>query len=174
MLNWNRAINAGFLGAVAMTALMLTLRTLGLTPMDLEMMLGSMVNSTIGMAAWMLGLFMHLGVGAGFGVVYAGIMESLGRSGWPLGLAIAAVHTFVSGFILPLIGALHPLVQIGTMAPPGIFASGLGAPGVFLFIALHLVYGAIVGAFYVVLWTAPEASPSLESCRKGPSTVRRG
>lgn len=171
MLNWNRAINAGLLGAAAMTVLMLILRSLGWTPINLEMMLGSMVTSTIGLAAWMLGLYMHLVAGAVFGVLYAEIMEHLGRAGWAVGLGIGGLHALLAGLILPLLGAIHPLVQTGTLAPPGLLGSGMGAGGGILFILLHLMFGAIVGAFYVALSAAPEERSPGEPAPRRPSTV---
>ncbi|HLY09498.1 MAG TPA: hypothetical protein VKW04_09370 [Planctomycetota bacterium] len=178
MINVNRAINAGFVGATCMTFFMILMRGVGVTSMNLELMLGSMVTSETGMGSWLLGLFLHLFVGAVFGVIYGAIMEMLGRGGWAVGLAIGAVHTVLSGFILPLIGAMHPLVRSGALAPPGIFASGLGAGAVVLFILLHLGFGATVGGFYVVLARTPdedeEAEPFPTHTRRPPSAVHRG
>jgi len=170
MLNWNRAINAGFLGAAAMTVLMIALRTLGLTTMNLETMLGSMVTSTPDFGSWGLGFLIHLIAGALFGIVYGFVLERLGRTGWSVGVSIAVVHSVLSGLALPLIGAMHPLVRTGRMPSPGLFASSLGTTGVTVFVALHLLFGAIVGKYYVVLSTAPQTRPA-SAPRRPPSTV---
>lgn len=170
MLNWNRAINAGFLGAAAMTILMIALRTLGITSMNLETMLGSMATSTPDFGSWGLGFLIHLIAGGVFGIVYGFLMENLGRTGWSVGVGIAVVHSVLSGLALPLIGAMHPLVRTGRMPAPGLFASALGGTGVVLFIALHLLFGAIVGTYYIALSTAPRSRPA-EAPRHRPSTV---
>ena len=172
MLNWNRAINAGFLGAAAMTVLMIALRMLGITSMNLETMLGSMATSTADFGSWGLGFLIHLIAGGIFGILYGFVMENLGRTGWSVGVGIAVVHSVLSGLMLPLIGAMHPLVRTGRMPAPGLFASALGGTGVVVFIALHLLFGAIVGAYYIVLSTAPQSRPA-ESPRHRPSTVIR-
>jgi hypothetical protein len=173
MLNWNRAINAGFLGAVAMTVFMIALRTLGVTSLNLEILLGSMVTSTSDIGSWGLGFLIHLIAGALFGIVYGLIMESLGRTGWVVGVGIAAVHAVLSGLALPLIGAAHPLVRSGQIPAPGLFASALGGMGVVLFIALHLIFGAIVGRTYVALSTAPQARPETAPRRRPPTVAHR-
>jgi len=172
MLNWNRAINAGFRGAAAMTVLMVVLRTLGVSSMNLETMLGSMVTSTPDFGSWGLGFLIHLIAGGVFGIVYGFIMESLGRTGWSVGVGIAAVHSVLSGLALPLIGAMHPLVRSGRMAAPGLFASSLGGTAVVLFIALHLLFGAIVGSYYVVLSTAPQPRPAAAP-RRSSTVIHR-
>jgi hypothetical protein len=171
MLNWNRAINAGFLGAVVMTVFMIVLRTLGLTSMNLEAMLGSMVTSIPDFGSWGLGFLIHLIAGGLFGIVYGFLMESLRRTGWSVGVGIAVVHTVLSGLAMPLIGAMHPLVRTGQMPAPGMFASALGGTGVVLFIALHLLFGAIVGKYYVALSKTPKSRPAESPRRRPPSTV---
>jgi len=133
-------------------------------------MLGSMVTSTPDFGSWGLGFLIHLIAGALFGIVYGFVMESLGRTGWSVGVGIAAVHSVLSGLALPLIGAMHPLVRTGRMPAPGLFASALGGTGVVLFIALHLLFGAIVGIYYVALSTAPQSRPAEVPGRR-PSTV---
>lgn len=174
MVNWNRAINAGLVGAAAMTLAGILVRTLGITTMNLELMLGTMVTSQVGMGSWGLGLLIHLVLGALFGLLYGAVMEALGKSGWEVGLGIATVHVVVTGLALPLIGAAHPLVRSGQLAPPGVFASGLGVVGVVLYVALHWLYGVIVGRSYVVLSTVTEPGFTPAARRRPPSTVLRG
>jgi hypothetical protein len=176
VLSWNRAINAGLWGAAAMTALMLVLRGLGLSTLDLELFLGSMVTSTLGFGPWALGLGIHLVIGAGFGVVYAALMETFERSGVRAGILIGAAHAFVAGMILPVLGAAHPLVRAGSLPAPGPFATGMGdGTSAMLFILLHLLYGTIVGSAYIVLSPAAGKEGSApEPGRRPPTALRRG
>ncbi len=176
VLGWNRAINAGLWGAAAMTALMLVVRGLGLSGLNLELFLGSMVTSTLGFGPWALGLGIHLVIGAGFGVVYAALMETSERSGFRAGMLIGAVHAVLAGIFLPLLGAAHPMVRAGSLPAPGPFATGLGdGTAATLFVLLHLLYGAIVGRAYVVLSpAAEEGSPAPEPGRRPPTALRRG
>jgi len=173
MLNWNRAINAGFLGAAAMTVLMIAMRALGVTSMNLEAMLGSMVTAIPDFGSWGLGFLIHLIAGGVFGIVYGFLMESLGRTGWLVGVGIAAVHAVLLGLALPWLGAMHPLVRTGQMPAPGLFASVLGGAGVVLFIALHLLFGAIVGRYYVALSPAPQVRPGSAPRRRPPTVLHR-
>lgn len=176
VLSWNRAINGGFWGAAAMTVLMLIVRGLGLSTLNLELFLGSMVTSTLGFGPWALGLGIHLVIGAGFGVVYAALMETFERSGFRTGMLIGAGHAVLAGMILPLLGAAHPLVRAGGLPAPGPFATGMGdGTAAMLFVLVHLLYGAIVGSAYVVLSpAAEEEGPAPEPGRRPPTALRRG
>lgn len=131
-----------------MTVLMLLARAAGLTEMNGEMMLGSMVTSSMNQATWFLGFAIHMAISVLIALAYAGGMELFGRSGWDIGLGLAVVHTVLAGFFLLTIPAFHPLVQSGDMMEPGAFAANLGAIGVVVFILEHLMYGAIVGQTY--------------------------
>jgi len=167
-------MNAGFLGAAAMTAVMLAARGLDLSGIDLELLLGSLVTSTLGFGPWFLGLGIHFMIGAGFGMVYAALMETFNKSGWRAGLAIACVHVLAAGLILPLIGAAHPLVRTGLLPSPGPFASGMGGAAVVLFVLLHLLYGVIVGACYGVVSPAAEEPDPNRAPRRPPTALRPG
>lgn len=143
-----RAALVGVAGALAMTALMLVLRAVGATSMNFETMLGSMFTTDLGLGTWVLGLAIHLGFGALFGIAYALGMEGLRRQNAGIGLAFALIHTVVSGWVLPQLMLIHPLVRSGQMQNPGFLASSYGAGQVVVFALLHLLYGAVVGALY--------------------------
>lgn len=156
-MNWKSVLNAGVVGGLAMTALGFILRAVQFTPMNGEMMLGSMVTQRMNAPTWFLGLAMHLGVAVAFATAYAWIFERLGRSGWKPGLAIGAGHAVFSGLTMLAMPLLHPMIP-EPMPAPGAFAAALGWPGVTLFVVEHLMFGAIVGAMYVVrpVPTVPE------------------
>lgn len=143
-----RAALVGVIGALAMTVLMLVLRAAGVSAMNFEMMLGSMFTAEINLGTWFFGLAIHLGFGALFGIAYALGMEGLRRQNAGIGLAFALVHTVASGWVLPQLMLLHPLVRSGRLENPGFLASSYGPGEVLVFAVLHLLYGAIVGALY--------------------------
>jgi hypothetical protein len=172
-MNWGNAIGAGILGAVFMTAILLVLRALGVTPMNLEMMLGTLFTESPGLGSWFLGLAIHLAAGALFGVVYGAIMEAARRRGPGVGVAIAVPHAILSGILLPVVGAMHPLVQAGRMVNPGAFAAAAGPLAFVLFVGLHLVFGSVVGGAYELRRFPAGTGPS-EIPRRPPTAVYRG
>jgi hypothetical protein len=142
-----RAVAGGLFGALVVSAVTGILR-FGGVPLNIEMMLGSLALGAIGPEAWLLGLAMHVAAGAIFGIVYAVIFEKgLHAASAGLGLALGSVHAVVTGVFLAFIPDIHPLVP-AFMPAPGLFLLGLGAFGVLLFLALHLLFGVIVGSSY--------------------------
>jgi hypothetical protein len=79
----------------------------------------------------------------------------MGAADAGVGTTLGAVHAVISGIGLAFIPNLHPLIPSAIPAP-GLFLLGLGAWGVVLFLALHLMFGAIVGSYYAVGLAAPE------------------
>jgi len=138
-------IFAGALGAVTMSMIMALARAIG-APINLEMLLGTMVTRTIGSAAWLLGFTMHVAVGAMFGAVYAWLLSWLRvRIGAVSGMWIGLIHAAIVGVALLLLPAIHPLMPELYPAPGPLFLYQ-GLTAVIVFIGVHLIYGAIVGA----------------------------
>lgn len=173
-MNWNRAIGGGILGAVAMTVLMSLLRGAGVTPMNLEMMLGTMFTADPSTGAWILGFAIHLMMGALFGIAYGAAMEGLRHNGWELGVGLAGPHIVLAGLMMPVVAAMHPLVRAGEMGSPGFFAANLGVLGIGIFVAEHLMFGAIVGAVYSLVHEPEAALPRREARypRRPPTAVQ--
>ena len=142
-----RAFSGGVLGALAMSAVMGVLRLSGV-PIDWELMLGSMVMDHLGPLTWLLGLGLNLICGGVFGVLYAATFEyGVKEASAGMGSVVGAVHAVISGIALSFVPALHPLVP-EIWPAPGVFLLALGAFGVLLFVVLHVIFGAIVGAHY--------------------------
>jgi hypothetical protein len=149
-MNYGKAFKAGMLGALAMTVLMVIARALGVTTLNLEMALGSLLTGQIGAGSWMLGLIMHLIVGGLLAQVYAFGFDFVAErsSGW-IGAGFSLIHTSFAGVVLFLLGSIHPLMRNnGVLPAPGPFAINYGALTAVAFVALHLVYGAWVGTLY--------------------------
>lgn len=146
----------GFVGTVALTGMMSASQGLGLSRMSLPYMLGTMVTPNRDRAN-MLGFGLHGINGWLFAVVYAAAFESWRRAGWWRGAAIGLVHgSFVLVAGMPLLPAMHPRManeQHGPtptrqLEPPGFLALHYGRQTPLSVLCAHLVYGAILGAFY--------------------------
>jgi hypothetical protein len=146
-MKYGKAFGAGVLGAVVMTALMAMARAMGM-PVNLEMVLGTMMGGAPSLASWIMGFIIHLMAGGIFALIYAvGFEYWTHCADWLVGLGFGVIHTLFSSVLLAMIPAMHPLVP-EQMPAPGPFMSNLGMMGVLAFFMLHLIYGAIVGAMY--------------------------
>jgi hypothetical protein len=142
-----RAIVAGLVGGLAMTLFAWLVRQTGLQ-MNAEMMLGSMVSSSPGPTAWLIGFVIHLVISALIALIYAwGFERVTHRAGAVVGLGFAVIHVIIAGMVMAMIPAIHPMIP-EQMPAPGAFMANMGGTFVALFVIEHLLYGAIVGAMY--------------------------
>jgi hypothetical protein len=140
-----RAIVAGIVGAVAMSLAMAVARLLGIGA-SLEPMLGSMFGIH-GAAAWIAGFVLHLIIGAVAALGYAVCFEyALQRSGPLVGAALGVAHGLMAGLFMSAIPMMNPLVT-PSRSGAGPFLENLDF-GPALFIGVHAVFGAVVGAVY--------------------------
>ena len=154
-MNFRRAFGAGALGAVVMSFLMAVGRYAGMTELNLEMGLGSMITMTINSGTWVVGLVVHLIAGGIVGLIYAAVFEHVARGATAgLGGAFGAIHSAISGVLLMMMPAVHPLMSttpgVGQLQAPGPFGISYGLATAAAFVILHIIYGAIVGGAYVV------------------------
>jgi hypothetical protein len=150
------ALAGGAVGATVMAAGFRLAQELGWTRMDIPFLLGTMFTGDRRAAA-IIGYFVHLLSGLLFALLYAAVFAATGLATWWFGLALGAVHAAFSGGALAnvLLPAVHP--RMGTvwtdasetplLEPPGFLLANYGRGTVAVHLALHLVYGAIVGAF---------------------------
>jgi uncharacterized membrane protein YagU involved in acid resistance len=129
---------------------------LGLSRMGMPYILGSMFTPDRDRAK-LVGFGLHLLNGWVFAYVYAAAFESWRRATWWLGALIGLVHgAFVLLAGVSLIPSLHPRMageQHGPtptrqLEPPGFLALNYGRRTPISVLLAHLVYGAILGAFY--------------------------
>ena len=146
----------GFVGTVVLTTLLAGSQEFRLTRMNIPYMLGTMVTSDRDRAK-AAGLVLHLFNGWIFATIYAAAFQSWRRATWWLGALIGLVHAmFVLAVGLPMLQGMHPRMaseQQGPtptrqLAPPGFLALNYGKRTPLSIIASHLIYGAILGAFY--------------------------
>jgi len=142
-----RAIAFGIVGAGAISLLSAVARTAGV-PIRLELILGTMFGGSPSPNTFMLGLAVHLAIGGAFGLLYAWLMETVwNHGGASMGMILGFLHASLIGMALGLTPQWHPLVP-AQLADPGPYFANLGVAGVVCFYAVHLAYGAIVGAGY--------------------------
>jgi hypothetical protein len=146
----------GFAATVVLSTIMAVSQRLGYTRMSLPFLLGTMVTPNRD-RAMLLGLLVHMMNGWAFALVYALAFESWHRATWWLGAGIGLVHgLFVLTVGMPIIPAMHPRMvseYFGPtpnrqLQPPGFLALNYGRRTPAVALASHLVYGAILGAFY--------------------------
>ena len=155
-MNWSDGLLWGFVGTVVLTGIMSASQGLGFTRMNLPFMLGTMFTPNRDRAK-LVGFGVHVVNGWVLAFVYAAAFQSWRLAAWWLGLGVGLVHgMFVLLAVMPMLPGLHPRMaseQRGPeptrqLEPPGFLALNYGRRTPLSVIAAHLVYGAILGAFY--------------------------
>jgi len=141
------AFVAGVVGGAVMSVLMWMARTMLGMPVNLEMMLGTMVADP-GTTAWLIGFVMHLMISGAIALLYAWGFENVThRAGWLVGAGFSLIHIVIAGVVMGMMPMMHPRMP-NPISPPGAFMSNLGVMGIVAEVMLHVIYGAIVGAMY--------------------------
>src|SRR5919202_6576829 len=155
-MNRGGALLWGFVGTVVLTGLMSASQGLGLSRMSLPYMLGTIFTPDRDRAK-LVGFGVHLVNGWWLAFIYAAAFQSWRRATWWLGAATGGVHAlFVLLVVMPILPGLHPRMageQRGPtptrqLEPPGFLALNYGRRTPLSVLLAHLVYGAILGAFY--------------------------
>ena len=140
-----RAVFAGVLGALAMSLAMFLLRVGGIN-VNLEALLGTLLEAPAGFNSWIAGFALHLVIGGFVGLVYAFVFEvAVQRSGLLVGMGLGLCHGLLAGLMMSGIPAMNPLTADGNATGP--FLRNV-AFGPFIFILLHCLYGAVTGIAY--------------------------
>jgi hypothetical protein len=157
-MNWSSWLLWGFVGTVVLTTAMAGSQGLRLTRMSLPYMLGTMFTPSRDRAK-ALGFALHLVNGWIFALVYVAAFNLWGRSTWWLGALIGLVHgSFVLTAGMRLVPGIHPRMAsedqgptiVKQLEPPGFLALNYGVQTPISVIAAHILFGAILGAFYSV------------------------
>lgn len=146
----------GFAGTTILTTILRASQALGLTRMDLPLILGLIVTGDRDRAKT-YGFFMHLLNGWIFSLIYAAFFEMLDLATWWIGAAIGIVHAlFILVVGLPVIPGLHPRMATDArgpeptraLEPPGFMALNYGRRTPIVTFIAHLIFGVILGIFY--------------------------
>jgi hypothetical protein len=153
---WAELALWGFLATVVLTTLLAGSQGLGYTRMSIPFMLGTMFTPDRDRAK-LIGFGFHLVNGWWIAAIYAALFHSLGMANGALGAGAGVVHgLFVLAAILPLLPGLHPRMaseQRGPtptrlLEPPGFLGLHYGRRTPVIVLAVHAVYGAVLGGFY--------------------------
>jgi hypothetical protein len=147
----------GFAATVILTTLTIAAQSLGLTRIDIPFIIGTMVTANRDRAK-VIGYAMHLFNGWVFAIVYALFFEYVHIATWWFGALIGTVQgVVVVVVLLPLLPGVHPRMvsdfrgpePTRLLEPPGFLAINYGRSTPIVIIIIHIIYGAILGAFYV-------------------------
>jgi hypothetical protein len=153
-MDYRRAFYCGVLSGL-ITSLCLALgRALGLTDLNGELLLGSLVTHDLSPLAGAIGLVLYLLLAGLVACWYAAAFRHVTqRATWGIGVLFSLVHLGMTALVMNAMGDLHPLVVrpplpllTSQLRAPGLFAANFGALTVAGVVALHLGYGALVGA----------------------------
>ena len=155
-MNWSSWLLWGFVATLALTTLSAGAQGFGLTRMNLPYVLGTILTPNRDRAK-LYGFFMHMGMGLMFSLLYVLIFQSLDEANWWLGVLIGIAQAlFMLLVVVSLMPGLHPRMaseQQGPTAqnllePPGFLALHYGVRTPVAVLISHIVFGAILGAFY--------------------------
>jgi hypothetical protein len=150
------ALAGGFVGTVVLTTGLRLAQELGLTRMDIPLLLGTIFSQDRSRAN-LIGYGLHFLNGLIFSLLYAGVFFAVGQAGWLFGAVLGVVHAAFAGGALVnvLLPALHP--HMGTpwsdarespiLEPAGFMLRNYGRYTALATTVAHLAYGAIVGGF---------------------------
>lgn len=155
-MNWPSVMLWGFVATLILTTVMSVSHGLGLSRMSIPFMLGTMFTPDRNRAPF-IGFMVHLMNGWLFALLYALVFESWGRAEWWLGAGIGLAHALIVLLaLMPLLPGLHPRMAseyqgpepTRNLEPPGFLALNYGRRTPLISILAHVLYGAILGAFY--------------------------
>lgn len=157
---------AGFIGTIAMTALMRASTSAGMTNMPpMPLIQGAMATDDPEKAK-KVGMVMHVILTGTivFGIAYAAIFSALGSAGWLTGLVVGLVHGVVAGLFMKMMGSTHPKMEAVSnfagdttwthdangihIAEPGLFGKNYRAMTPVGLLIGHAMFGVVVGLVY--------------------------
>jgi hypothetical protein len=150
------ALAGGLVGTVLLTSGLRFAQELGMTRMDLPLLLGT-VFTVDRRRASVIGYAWHFFNGLAFSALYGLVFLAVGSAGWLFGAALGVVHALFAGGALvnTLLPAIHP--RMGTrftdaeetpiLEPPGFMLRNYGPYTVAATMGAHVLYGAVVGGF---------------------------
>src|SRR5688572_14645091 len=154
-MDWAGWAMFGVLATSALTAVLISAQLIGLTRLDLPLMLGTMVVGDPDRAR-VAGAAMHLVIGQGFAAGYAFVFALLDSATWWSGALLGTMHGLVAmTVIVPLLPGVHPRMASeragpasrAALEPPGLLALNYGRETALVTVAAHVLYGVALGIF---------------------------
>lgn len=152
-MDWTGWALFGLVATTILTASMIVAQMIGLTRLDLPLLLGAIVTPDPDRAR-VAGFFIHLGIGQGFAFGYAATFALLGRATWWLGGLLGLLHAAVALTVLvPLLAGVHPRMasaragpsSTAVLEPPGLLGLNYGTQTPLVATAAHLAFGIALG-----------------------------
>src|SRR5262245_40671612 len=150
---------AGALATVVLTTTIRGASELGLTRMDLALLLGTVFTDDR-LRAKALGYACHFVLGLVFAFGYLAVFAVVGHSSWWLGAIGGTVHALFASTVLVnvLLPLVHPRMgtpytaanEITLIEPPGFLMLNYGRSTFLANLLAHIAYGAIVGAMVTI------------------------
>jgi hypothetical protein len=154
-MDWAGWATFGFVATVVLTGIMVASQILGLSRMDLPLILGTVFVEDPDRAR-VIGFLVHLVNGQIFAVLYAAAFSLIGWATWWLGALFGLVHGLAAlTVIIPLLPGVHPRMASersgpeldAVLGPPGPLGLNYGRETPIFTVAAHVAYGAILGGF---------------------------
>jgi hypothetical protein len=152
-MDWTGWALFGLVATAALTVIMIAAQLAGLTRLDLPLVLGTLVTEDPDRAR-VAGFVIHLAVGQGFALGYAGSFALLHTATWWLGALLGLLHVAVALTVLvPLLVGIHPRMasaragpgSTAVLEPPGLLALNYGTQTPAVAIVAHVAYGVALG-----------------------------
>ena len=147
-------LTGGLLGTLVLTTVIRVASEVGLTRMDLALLLGTAVTQNRRKAR-AIGYLFYVVLGIVFAFGYAAVFAMIGRATWWIGAFVGAIHaiflaTVVINVFLPVV---HPMMgtpetaanEVALIEPPGFLMLNYGRNTFLVTLAAHMLYGAVVG-----------------------------
>ena len=155
-MNWPSWLLWGFVSTVVLTAILGGSQGLGLTRINLPYLLGTMITPNRDRAK-LIGVLVHFANGWIFSLIYIAAFSAWGTATWWLGALTGFVHaSFVLTVLMPVLPGMHPRMAneqygptvVRQLEPPGFLALHYGIQTPISVVVSHVIFGAILGAFY--------------------------
>src|SRR5438132_10257965 len=147
------AVAGGVVGTLVMTTIIRGAGELGLTRMDLALLLGTAVTENRRKAR-AIGYVFHFAIGIGFAAAYGEFFEIIARTAWWIGALLGALHAIFNGTVLVnvLLPVVHPRIatpetaanEIALIEPPGFLMLNYGRSSFIVSLVAHVAYGITV------------------------------
>jgi uncharacterized membrane protein YagU involved in acid resistance len=152
-MDWAGWALFGLVATALLTVVMIGAQLVGLTRLDLPLMLGTIATDDPDRAR-VVGFLLHLAIGEGFALGYAAVFALLDEATWWLGALLGLLHVAVALTILvPLLPGVHPRMateragpsERAVLEPPGLLGLNYGAETPAVAVVAHLVFGIALG-----------------------------
>jgi len=156
-IHWEQWLFWGFVASIALVATESIAQGLGLTRLNLPLILGAAITADRDRAR-ALGIVLHIFMGWLFSLFYVVAMSFLGGPNWYHGAMVGLAHAlFICVIGWQMLPGIHPRMASEThgptstrmLEPPGFMGVNYGVATPVTVFVTHGIFGAVLGAFYI-------------------------